>query len=148
MLGAARAVAILLCLSALAAILNAQPRVDSRNSYERIFVVLPLIGTGTVEDPIRPSVIPSPQSASPTALSVAPAGSQSRILAYTWVPSDDGKFALTEIVMRDRSAFSGIQALPGVRAFIKGVNARADIETEFKVYKKDFDLTKFGARVQ
>jgi hypothetical protein len=65
------------------------------------------------------------------------------------VPSDDGKFALTEIVMRDRGAFPGIiAALPGIKAFIKGLNTRQDIETEFKKYKKDFDATKFGVRVQ
>ena len=50
--------------------------------------------------------------------------------------------------MRDRSAFPAILATPGITAFIKGVNTRQQIETEFKKYKADFDSTKFGTRVQ
>lgn len=110
-------------------------------------MVLPLIGTGTLEDPVRPSLIPAPRSAS-RVLQTSVAAPQSPILGYTFVISDDGKSALTEIVMRDRSAFPAVAATPGVTAFIKGVNTRQDIETEFRKYKKDFDVTKFGVRVQ
>jgi len=114
--GVIRAVAILACLFALAAIVQAQPPVSPRNSYERILVVLPLIGSGTAADPIRPLLIPAPGSTTPnilnlpistpvagTGLTAPPVGStpggpsypQNQILGYTWVPSDDGKFALT-----------------------------------------------------
>jgi hypothetical protein len=87
-------------------------------------------------------------AANPTPVAGGPSYPQNLILGYTWVPSDDGKFALTEIVMRDRSAFPAILALPGVTAFIKGVNKLADIQTAFQQYKKDFDPTKFGAWVR
>jgi hypothetical protein len=50
--------------------------------------------------------------------------------------------------MRDRTGFQAILATPGITAFIKGVHKRADIETEFKKFKKDFDADKFGVRVQ
>ena len=168
--GATRAAAVLVCLFALAAIVQAQPPVDPRNTYERILVVLPLIGSGTVADPMRPSLIPAPGSGTPniltlpistpvtgTGVTAPPVGSvpggpsypQNLILGYTWVPSDDGKFALTEIVMRDRSAFASIAAVPGVpAAFVKGVNKLADIQTAFQQYKKDFDPTKFGTWVR
>ena len=144
---ATRAVAVLVCLFTTVGALIAQPRVDSRNSYERCLVVLPLTGAGTLEDPVRPMFIPAPHSGLNT-LQIPGTPSQSPILGYTWVPSDDGKFALTEIVMRDRAGFKGILAAPGLKVFIKGVNARADIEGEFKKYKKDFDATKFGVNVQ
>ncbi len=150
--GAIRAVAVLVCLFAAVAALTAQPRVDSRNSYERILLVLPIVGSGTLDDPLRPALIPSARGAgaSATLAGIAPTPTvTSTILGYTWVPSDDGKFALTEIVMRDRSAFPAIiAAFPNVKAFIKGVHGRADIETEFKKFKKDFDSTKFGVNVQ
>ena len=81
-------------------------------------------------------------------MGTAPTAPQNLILGYTWVPSDDGKFALTEIVMRDRSAFASITALPGVTAFVKGVNKLADVQTTFQQYKKDFDITKFGVWVR
>ncbi len=140
MLGVTRAVAILVCLCALVGSVQGQPRVDSRNSYERILVVLPLIGSGTADDPIRPMFTPAPRSIDPS--------SRTGILGYAFVLSDDGKHALTEIVMRDRTGFQPILAAPGLKVFIKGVHARADIEAEFKKYKKDFDATKFGVNVQ
>jgi hypothetical protein len=147
MLGATRAAAVLVCLYPLVGVVQGQPRVDARNSYERILMVLPLVGTGTLDDPIRPSLIPAARSGSRTlqAVSNAPA---TPILGYTFVLSDDGKFALTEIVMRDRSAFPAILATPGVTAFIKGLNTREQIETEFKKYKANFDSTKFGVWVR
>jgi len=164
--GAIRAVAILVCLFALVGTVQAQPPVSPRNSYERILVILPIIGSGTAADPLRPSLIPAPGSATPNILNITisapvtgpgvtvtpvaggPTTPQNLILGYTWVPSDDGKFALTEIVMRDRSAFASIMALPGVTAFVKGVNKLADIQTAFQQYKKDFDPTKFGVWVR
>jgi hypothetical protein len=115
---------------------------------------------------MRPSLIPAPGSATPNILNISisapvtgtgvpvtpvaggPTTPQNLILGYTWVPSDDGKFALTEIVMRDRSAFPSIMALPGVTAFVKGVNKLTDIQTAFQQYKKDFDPTKFGVWVR
>lgn len=157
MLGVTRAVAVLVCLYALVGIAQGQPRVDPRNSYERILVVLPLVGTGTVEDPVRPMFIPPPAPAAAStpavdgsssgSLSIDPT-SRTGILGYTYVLSDDGKFALTEIVMRDRAGFQPILAAPAIKAFIKGVHTRADAEAEFKKFKKDFDISTFGVRVQ
>jgi hypothetical protein len=164
--GATRAVAILVCLFALVGTVQAQPPVSPRNSYERILVILPIIGSGTPADPQRPSLIPAPGGSTANILNISvsapvtgtgvtatpvaggPSYQQNLILGYTWVPSDDGKFALTEIVMRDRSAFPAIMALPGVTAFIKGVNKLADIQAAFQQYKKDFDPTKFGVWVR
>jgi hypothetical protein len=166
MQGATRAAAVLVCLLSLVGTVLAQPPVSPRNSYERILVVLPLIGSGTAADPIRPSLIPAPGSATPNILNVpistpvtgtgvtvtpvggVPTSTPNLILGYSWVKSDDGNFAITEIVMRDRSAFPSIMALPGVTAFVKGIAKLADIQTALSNYKKNFDITKFGAWVQ
>jgi hypothetical protein len=167
--GVTRALAVLVCLCATVGSVQAQQPVSPRNSYERILVILPIVGSGTAADPMRPSLIPVPGSATPNILNIstsAPSSAQltrrdvtaspgptatapqNLILGYTWVPSDDGKFALTEIVMRDRSAFPSITALPGVTAFVKGVDKSTDVQTAFQQYKKDFDITKFGVWVR
>jgi hypothetical protein len=166
MRGVSRAVAVLVCLFAIVGAVQAQPPVSPRNSYERILVILPIVGSGTAADPLRPSLIPAPGSATPNILNIATSAPtsaqvtkkdvtvtattapQNLILGYTWVPSDDGKFALSEIVMRDRSAFPSITALPGVTAFVKGVDKLTDVQTAFQQYKKDFDITKFGVWVR
>ena len=147
MRGVIRAAAVFVCLLALGDIAHAQVPVDWRNTHERILAILPLIGAGTGADPVRPSLIPAPGGTGPAVLSIAPAGANNKILGYAWVASDDGNFALTEIVMNDRSSFPAILAMPGVTAFVKGVNTRAEIETAFQKYKKGFDATKFGVRV-
>jgi hypothetical protein len=71
MLGVIRAAAILVCLYMVAATASAQPPVSPRNSYERILVILPIIGSGTAADPMRPSLIPAPGGATPNILNIA-----------------------------------------------------------------------------
>jgi len=146
MLGAARAVGLLVCLFGLTAILNGQPRVDPRNTYERILAVVPVIGTGTPEDPIRPMFIPSPREMD-AAAALTP-NRPPQILGYAFVLSDDGKFALTEIVMRDRSGFQAIAATAGVKAFIKGASKVDDVVATFRQFKKDFAVSQLGVKVR
>ena len=83
---------------------------------------------------------PNPRTSDPT--------SRAGIIAYTYVPSDDGKFALVEFVARDRAAFKAILADSSVKAFLKGVHPLADAVAAFKQYSKNFDINTFGARVQ
>jgi hypothetical protein len=111
-------------------------KVDPRNTYQRIVAVVPMVGSGTAADPKRPMYAPAAAS-SPTA-------SRSGIMAYSFQVSDDGQYALTEFVARERSAFAAILGDPGVKAFTKGKDKKDDIEKELKKYKKDFDLEKFG----
>jgi hypothetical protein len=145
MLGVTRAVAVLVCLYALALPVRAQQRVDPRNRYERVLAIVPLTGNGTVEDPILPMYAPSPSASSVSATDPASRGG---IIAYTYVPSDDGKFALVEYVARDRAAFKTILSDRSVTAFVKGTHNLADAIAVFKQFKKDFDITTFGMRVQ
>ncbi len=53
--------------------------------------------------------------------------------------------------MRDRVSFQPLLAsasTANIKVFIKGVHTRADIEAEFRRFKKDFDASKFGVNVQ
>jgi hypothetical protein len=80
--------------------LNAQPRADRRNLYERFYAVVPLVGKGTLVDPIRPMFAPTAEEIQK--------GDRSGIIAYHFETSDNGKLALVEFVLGDRK---GIPAL-------------------------------------
>ena len=84
---------VVTCLSAMIAPLSGQPRVNPRQMYERIMVVVPLVGKGTADDPKRPMYAPAPSSAVPTG-GATKASTRTGIIAFTHVLSDDGKFAL------------------------------------------------------
>ena len=107
--------------------------------------VVPLIGTGTHEDPIRPAYAPGPR----------PRGSKlskpdsTGILGFNFMMSDDKQHALVEFVARDRSAFKDLLAdkRPDVKVYEKGKTKRSDIEAAFKKFKKDIDLDRFMVRV-
>ncbi|MFN3324324.1 MAG: hypothetical protein ACK5AZ_12570 [Bryobacteraceae bacterium] len=120
----------------------AQQAVDPRNLYERLLCVVPIVGAGTFEDPKRPLYAPVRRG--------APADAPDGIIAYSWVPSDDGRFALVEFVARDRSAFEAIvqENRSDVKRFERGKARREEIEAEFRKHKKDFNFNAFGARVQ
>jgi hypothetical protein len=124
----------------------AQQRVDPRNSYERVLAIVPMVGSGTPVDPMRPDYAPlqptaavtPPVTTSSPATPSAPEG----IIAFSYQVSDDGKFALVEFVARSRDVFKPILAdtRPGVKAFIKGQDKRADIEAAFQALKAGFNL--------
>lgn len=112
----------------------AQRKVDAGNMYERMMCVVPVVGKGTMDDPRRPLFASLPARKGPP--------TRDGILAFSWVPSDDGKFALVEFVARDRAAFRGVTGAnrPDVRVFHKGRNSRAEIETEFRRYRRSFSM--------
>ena len=124
-----------------------QRLVDPRSLYERLYVVAPMIGTGSWTDPKRPLYAPSPTQMNPT--------SRTGIIGFTHVLSDDGQFALVEFVARDAKAFDyiladiavNINVNTNIKAFRKGKDKREDIEAEFRKHKKDFSFEKFGVSV-
>lgn len=123
---------LLLGLLVLASVVCAQRRVDPRNMYHRVICVVPYVGEGTQNDPRRPKYAP------------APGGDQHGIIGYTQIPSDDGRFAIAEFVARDAAALDEILHDGQVKAFVKGKNTRAEIETEIRKYRQDFNLDRFG----
>jgi hypothetical protein len=120
----------------------AQQRVDVRKTHERVFCVVPMVGSGTPDDPRRPQYAPLP------AASAAPQSGDG-IIAFTFQLSDDGNFALAEFVALNRDAFKDLLAdtNPNIKVFFKGKDKRSDILTEFKKHKTDIDLKSFGVVV-
>jgi hypothetical protein len=127
--------------SIFATALFAQRRVDPQNSYHRIIAVMPLVGSGTQDDPVRPKYVPAGQSAGP---------SESGILAFAAELSDDGKHGIVELVAVDRATLVAIlaDAGPGILAFEKGRVNGAEIESAVRQYRKDFSLARFEVAVQ
>jgi hypothetical protein len=102
--------------------LSAQHRVDLRNRYERVLAIVPMVGSGTPDDPMRPDYAPLPPSAAVTPLvttsSLATPSSPEGIIGFSYQVNDDGKFALVEFVARSRDVFKPLLAdtRPGVKA--------------------------------
>jgi hypothetical protein len=138
-MNARRALRVVVCLFAATCLGVAQQRVSPLNMYERVLAIVPLIGKGTAQDPIRPLYAPVPSFTSPP--------SRTGILGYTHVLSDDGKFALVEFVARDRSAFSAILADTTIKVWLKGRDNRADAIAAFQQHKANFDFSHFGVRL-
>jgi hypothetical protein len=134
---------------------GAQRRVDVRQLHERIYCVVPMVGSGSYDDPRRPAFAPVPSGQNPQTASTgistdltsqtdqpAPAG----ILAYSYQASDDGQYALVEFVARDRAAFKDIlaSATQGNKVFERSKNSLTEIQQEFRKYKKNFNLATLG----
>jgi hypothetical protein len=122
-----------------------QRRVDPAAMYHRVYAVVPMVGTGKKGDPFRPMFVTLPSQA--TAASVA---AHTGILSYQMHVSDDGKFALVEFVGATRADLQPILAstAAGTTVFERGSATQAQIETEFKKYKKDFTMSLFSTRAQ
>jgi hypothetical protein len=111
---------------------SAQHSVDPRNTYHRVICVVPLVGTGTPNDPRRPLYAPIANSASPNG-----------IIAFTQVPTDDGRSAIVEFVARNRSAFQAIFGDTTITAYEKGAQSASAIETALQKLKHGFSLAQF-----
>ena len=71
----------------------AQYRVDPKSRGERIIAVVPMIGSGTVTDPRRPLFASTPWQPNPSGID-----------RFSYQPSDDGRYAIVEIVASDKAA--------------------------------------------
>ena len=141
----------LAALSVFAVTLVAQERVAPENMYPRVLCVVPLVGTGTQADPIRPMFVPAPPTAAQLAQANAAVAANpgapppSRIIAFQYQLSDDGKFALVELVGSDRNALAPIlnSIDARVQAFDLAKTPITSVETAFRVFKKNFTMSKF-----
>jgi hypothetical protein len=84
-----------------AAALSAQRRVDPRYSFHRVIAVVPLVGSGTAEDPIRGKHVPTAETAGPPGTG---------IIAFALQLTDDGKHAIVELVAVHRAALAQVLA--------------------------------------
>jgi hypothetical protein len=132
--GRIAAAALFVCLCAFAQ----DRKVPSQNQHERVIALVPFVGAGTMEDPRRPMFAPLPGQVD--------AGSQTGIIAFHFVPTDDGQFAIVELIARNRAAFKDILANtnPAILVFLKGRDLTASIEQAMQQHKKGFTLQSFG----
>jgi len=107
--------------------------------YERVLAIVPVIGSGTPNDPKRPLYAPPAHSGTPT--------SRTGIIGFTYVLSDDGNFALVEFVAQNHSAFATILADTTIQTFLKGRDQQAAIVAAFSKLKKNFNIDHFGVRL-
>jgi len=111
--------------------------------YHRVYAIVPMIGTGTKDDPKRPMFMPPPAKG-PAA--VAHTG----IIGCQMWPSDDGNSALVEFVgatPQDLQAVTSSTAT-GVQVFFRGQHTQAEIEAAFQQYRKGFTFGWSMVRAQ
>jgi hypothetical protein len=148
-----------------------QQRVDPTMSYHRVLAIVPLVGSGTAGDPVRPMFAPVPQSSTPNNPFGSPqtntqnnqqsnpqntqaSGTQSNpvssppspsIIAYQHQLSDDGTLSLVEFVATDRSAFAALFASTDARVqyFEVGKSTQAEIQAAFQQKKAGFNAATF-----
>lgn len=121
---------------------------------ERIVAVVPMIGTGSMEDPIRPKYAPVPvhfalveklkrENKLPPVREKSDeeriADGKLKIGAFTYVLADDGKRAIVEFVARDRAAFAEILRDTQVRTLTKDKLADTAELEELRKVRKGFD---------
>jgi hypothetical protein len=76
------------------------------------------------------------------------ASDRTGIIAFTFLPSDDGKSAIVEYVAANTSAFSQIYADKTLTIFEKGRDQKAVVEAAMRKYRKSFSLDNFGVTVR
>jgi hypothetical protein len=133
---------VLLSVSAL----FAQNRVSPEMMYHRVWAVVPLIGSGTPDNPRRPMFTPTPAEQAAKLKN----GDRSGVIGFSMQVSDDGNFALVEFVgatPADLKFIVNSQA-PGVIAFERGAATKAQIESTFQKYKAGFTLSSLAGRPQ
>jgi hypothetical protein len=131
------ALAIFVCFCGLAQ--NRQ--VDSRNQHERLIALVPFVGSGTMDDPKRPMFAPKPGEVDP--------GSRTGIVAFHFIPTDDGTMAIVELIARDKAAFQPIlnSNVSGALFFLRGRDDPGAMVTALQKYRKDLSLQTFGTVV-
>jgi hypothetical protein len=102
--------------------------------------VLPLTGSGTRQDPVRPDLIPLRKTTD-----VYNTG----IIAWTLINSDDNKHAIVEIVATNRAALQPLlnDKRPDVVVFERGKHTKAEMEAGLQKYRKDFTMDSFPRAV-
>ena len=106
--------------------------------YPRLICIVPMIGSGTMQDPRRPLLSPNPQD---SVVAGAQLNESSRIIAFQSVPTDDGKAAVVMFVARSYAAFLPIlQDARVIRNFERNRWSEDDLIRELRKYKKNFDL--------
>jgi hypothetical protein len=127
----------LLALIALPAIILGQSltspaqfrKVDPTLTHDRIIAIVPIIGSGTARDPKHPMFSDLPG-----------------LTGFIAELSDDGRFALVEFAVKDRSRLDTLAA-SGQRLARKDSPAKDALLEDFKQYKRTFKPERFGVAI-
>jgi hypothetical protein len=113
-------------------------RLSPENAYARVYCIVPMVGSGTPTDPIRPMF--APVIAGPAA-----ALDRTGIIAFQYQLSDDGNFAIAEFVAMTRAGLAPVltSTNPSVLSFERGSATTAQIEAAFQKYKAAFSFKTF-----
>jgi hypothetical protein len=108
----------LVVLGVFAATLFAQRSVPPEFMYHRVYAVVPLVGSGTPDDPQRPMLVPAVPPPSPVQAQPQTT-TRPDLLGWQMQISDDGKFGLVEFIFQDPIAYqtflANAAASPGSR---------------------------------
>lgn len=122
--------------SLMPALIAAPP--DHSVIYPRLICVVPMIGSGTAQDPYRPLFSPN---SPPVASQAGGLNESSQIIAFQSVPTDDGKAAIVIFVARDYAAFKPIlRDSRVIQQFERGRWKADDLTKQLQRFKKNFDL--------
>jgi hypothetical protein len=137
-------------------------RVSPEQWGERLVAVVPLVGNGRPDNPIRPKFVPAPLTAAErqaSRLEGARLANEARegkidraaeivmkrqLHSFSWVLSDDGKSAIVEFVAAHRDAFAEILQDKAVKVFDKKATLSSEggkqaAKDELRRVKKDFE---------
>lgn len=117
----------------------AQRAVDPGNQGERIYAIVPMVGTGRGDDPRRPLFAPLRTPGART----TPADPV--ITGFRYELSANGQLALVEFIAGHPKAFDAIRGAnrADVKVFERNRATVADLEREFRAHKPNFDGQKF-----
>lgn len=101
----------LVAISVFTGILFAQRSVPPEFMYHRVYAVVPLVGSGTADDPQRPMLVPAaPQPGQTEPQTSGPP----ELLGWQMQISDDGKFGLVEFTFQSPIAYQNFLAKAAV----------------------------------
>jgi hypothetical protein len=129
-----------LALFLLPTISPAQQRVDPHFTHFRAICIFPVNPHSKhAANAFLPDYLPAPDDPD-----------QKGILAYSQEISDNGKWAIAEIVVVDRKSLQEVleDVRPGVWVVEKGRLSKDEIHGKLKQFKKNFDIENFGAVVR
>lgn len=121
--------AAVLCLAASGL---CQSRVSPEHRGERAMLVVPITGSGSWDDPRRPAF---------DSLTTTPGG----LLEWSWIPSDDGAYAIVTVAAKHRAALTPLLNDRRVVAKVEhGKGNRQQAEAAIRAYKKNYRFDRAG----
>lgn len=109
--------------------------------FQRVLATVPMIGSGTYDDPKRPMFCPSPREMA----ELAEAGTKPWLISYRFEPGDDGQTAIVELTAPDRESLSAILQSTDARVTVYEPNKISpdNLRHALQKVKAGFDLERF-----